>query len=198
MSFANSERQRRWREKQKSLVVMGVPVSRKMLRPSYAGNTGGKLYQKMKVTGPRTAEFMDDPSEAVHDIQQSGGRKVCGDASRPVYVDGVQQRPVFHKKRATASRCDEVITEPLQAMRELNPTLNEMIRSTDDMNRVLCETANKPLNKRRMMASTAVAMHDAHIQRLKAHMSDSIYGYNPMRTLEQASPMSTEEVAAHS
>jgi hypothetical protein len=190
MSFANSERQRRWREKQRSLLAMEVRGNRQPLESAHVGDTGTQLFQKMKVTGPRTAQFIGEPLQALHDIQHAGGKKVRG--------DGKGMPPTFAKIRVTGPRCAEPITEPLQAMRELNPPLNEMIRSTEQMNELLCEAAKQPLNKGRMTASSAVAIHNAHLQRLKAHMSDTVYGYNPIHTLEQASQMSHEEPAAHS
>ena len=90
------------------------------------------------------------------------------------------QQPTFYKMRMTGPRCAEMITEPLQAMRELNPNLNAMIQSTEQMDKVLCESAKLPLKKRRKIASSAVALHDMHLQRLKAFRSDAGYGYDPM------------------
>ena len=90
------------------------------------------------------------------------------------------QQPTFYKMRMTGPRCAEMITEPLQAMRELNPNLNAMLQSTEQMDKVLCESAKLPLKKRRKIASSAVAIHDAHLQRLKAFRSDAGYGYDPM------------------
>ena len=81
-------------------------------------------------------------------------------------------------------------------MRELNPTLNAMIQSTEQMNKVVCEAAKQPLNKRRKIASSAVAVHDAHLQRLKALMSDSDHAYNPMgQALALQPPTSYDEPA---
>jgi hypothetical protein len=190
MSFANAERQRRWREKQRSLQATEVRANRQPPESAHVANTENQLFQKMKVTGPRTAQFIGEPLQAVHGIQHAGGKKVRGDSK--------EKPPTFGKIRVTGPPCVESITEPLQAMRELNPPLNEMIRSTEQMNEVLCEAAKQPLDKERMTASSAVAIHNAHLQRLKAHMSDTVYGYNPMHALEQASPMSHEEPAAHS
>ena len=90
------------------------------------------------------------------------------------------QQPTFYKMRMTGPRCAEMITEPLQAMRELNPNLNAMLQSTEQMDKVLCESAKLPLKKRRKIASSAVALHDMHLQRLKAFKSDAGYGYDPM------------------
>ena len=87
---------------------------------------------------------------------------------------------MFHKMKVTGPQCAEFITQPLQAMRELNPTLNTMIQSTEQMNKVLCEAAKQPLKKRRKIASSAVALHDAHLQRLKALKSDSDHTYDPL------------------
>ena len=90
------------------------------------------------------------------------------------------QQPTFYKMKVTGPRCAEMITQPLQAMRELNPNLNAVIQSTEQMNKVLCEAAKQPLKKRRKIASSAVAIHDAHLQRVKALKSDASYAYDPM------------------
>ena len=87
---------------------------------------------------------------------------------------------MFHKMKVTGPHCAEFITQPLQAIRELNPTLNAMIQSTEQMNKVVCEAAKQPLKKRRKIASSAVAVHDAHLQRLKALKSDSDHTYDPL------------------
>jgi hypothetical protein len=89
---------------------------------------------------------------------------VRGDPPRPVHVDGKQKPATFSKMRVTGPRCAESISEPLQAMREPNPPLNEMIRSTEQMHEVLCEAPKQPANKGRMTASSAVAIHNAYLQ----------------------------------
>jgi hypothetical protein len=100
---------------------------------------------------------------------------------------------MFRKMRVTGPNCAEFITQPLQAMRELNPTLNTMIESTEQMNKVLCEAGKQPLKKRRKIASSAVALHDAHLQRLKAFKSDTDYAYNPLfQALAQPPPIPSE------
>ena len=92
----------------------------------------------------------------------------------------------FHKMKVTGPRCAEFITEPLQAMRELNPKLNSIIQSTEQMNKVVCEAAKQPLKKRRKIASSVVAVHDAHLQRLKALKADAEHTYDPLtRSLAQ-------------
>jgi hypothetical protein len=65
-------------------------------------------------------------------------------------------------------------------MRELNPNLNAMLHSTEQMNKVLCEASKQPLKKRRKIASSVVALHDAHLQRLKAFKSDPYNIYDPL------------------
>ena len=90
------------------------------------------------------------------------------------------KRPTFAKMKVTGPRCAEFITEPMHVMRELNPSLNAMIQSTEGMNRVLCEASKQPLTKRRKIASSVVAVHDAHMQRLKAFKSGSERMYDPM------------------
>ena len=98
---------------------------------------------------------------------------------------------MFHKMKVTGPQCAEFITQPLQAIRELNPTLNAMIQSTEQMGKVVCESAKQPLKKRRKIASSAVAVHDAHLQRLKALMSDSDHAWDPMvQALAQQPPIS--------
>ena len=93
----------------------------------------------------------------------------------------MEKQSMSHKMKATGPSCAELIAEPLQAMCELNPTLNAMIRSTEQMNKLLCHMARQPSEKRRKIASWAVAAHDAHLQRrLKALMSDSDHAYNPI------------------
>jgi hypothetical protein len=92
----------------------------------------------------------------------------------------MEQRPCFRKMKVTGPRCAEFITQPLDAMRELNPSLNAMIQSTGGMNRVLCEAAKQPLTKRRKTASSVVAVHDAHLLRLKAFTSGSDNMHDPM------------------
>ena len=105
-----------------------------------------------------------------------------------------EQQPTFIKMRMTGPRCAEPITEPLQAMRELNPNLNAMLQSTEQMNKVLCESAKLPLKKRRKIASSAVAQHDMHLQRLKAFRSDAGYGYDPMtQAFAHQPPVSFDE-----
>ena len=59
----------------------------------------------------------------------------------------VEQQPTFYKMRMTGPRCAEMITQPLQAMRELNPNLNAMLQSTEQMNKVLCESAKLPFRR---------------------------------------------------
>jgi len=89
----------------------------------------------------------------------------------------------------TGPRCAEMITQPLQAIRELNPSLNAMIQSTEQMNKVLCEAAKQPLKKRRKIASSAVAIHDAHLQRLKAFRSGADHTFDPLvQALAQQPP----------
>jgi hypothetical protein len=53
----------------------------------------------------------------------------------------------FRKMKVTGPQCAEFITEPLQAMRELNPSLNAMIQSTEQMDKVVCEAGKQPLKK---------------------------------------------------
>jgi hypothetical protein len=124
MSFANSKRQPRRREKQRSLLAIEARASRQTLGPVHADDMGNKLFHKMKVTGQRTAEFITKPLEAVHDIQHACGRKVRSHIVGPTRADSVQNRGLFRNTRATGSRCVESITKPLQAMRELNPSFN--------------------------------------------------------------------------
>ena len=101
---------------------------------------------------------------------------------------------MFHKMKVTGPRCAEFITEPLQAIRELNPALDSMIHSTEQMNKIVCESAKLPWKKRRKMASSAVAMHDAHLQRLKALKSDYGYAYDPfVQALAQHPPIPQDE-----
>jgi hypothetical protein len=105
----------------------------------------------------------------------------------------------FRKMKVTGPQCAEFITEPLQALRELNPSLNAMIQSTEQMNKVVCEAAKQPLKKRRKVASSAVAIHDAHLQRLKAYKSDTEHGNDPLtRSLAQlpSAPQPAPDVAA--
>ena len=98
-------------------------------------------------------------------------------------------QPTFYKMRMTGPRCAEMITQPLQAIRELNPSLNAMIQSTEQMNKVLCEAAKQPLKKRRKIASSAVAIHDAHLQRLKAFRSGADHTFDPLvQALAQQPP----------
>ena len=98
-------------------------------------------------------------------------------------------QPAFYKMKMTGPRCAEMITQPLQAMRELNPNLNAMIQSTEQMNKVLCEASKQPLKKRRKIASSAVAIHDAHLQRLKAFRSGADYTFDPLvQALAQQPP----------
>ena len=97
--------------------------------------------------------------------------------------------------KVTGPQCAEFITQPLQAMRELNPSLNAMIQSTEQMNKVVCEAGKQPLKKRRKVASSAVAMHDAHLQRLKAFKSDTEHTYDPL-TRSLAQLPSVAQVAA--
>lgn len=130
------------------------------------------------------------------DMQYAGGIMARGYESMPAYVDGGEKQPSFHKMKVTGPRCAELITEPFQAMRELNPTLNAMIQSTEQMNKVVCDAAEQPLMKRRKFASSAVAMHDAHLQRLKALMSDSYHTYNPMAQAFAQQPPIPDEVPA--
>jgi hypothetical protein len=80
----------------------------------------------------------------------------------------MEKRPMLHKMSVTGPRCAEFITQPLDVMRELNPSLNTTIQSTEGMKKILSEAAKQPSTKRRKIASTAVAVHDAHLQRLKA------------------------------
>jgi hypothetical protein len=87
---------------------------------------------------------------------------------------------MFHKMKVTGPKCAEFATEPLQAMRQLNPTLDAMMDSSEQMNKVICEAASKTPKKRRKMASTAVALHDLHLQRLKALKSDTGHTYEPL------------------
>ena len=169
---------------------MEARASRQALATAHPNYAGDKVFYKMKVTGPRTAEFIGTPPlHAMDDIQHGGRRRMRSHPVRPVRAGSSKNNGLHCDTKAVGSQCAKSITEPLRAMRELNPSLNEMIRSTEQMNEVLCETAKQPLNKRRRIASSAVAMHDAHLQRLKAHMSDTAYGYNPMHALAQASPM---------
>ena len=92
----------------------------------------------------------------------------------------MEKEPTFYKMRVTGPRCAEFITQPLDAIRELNPSINAMIQSSEGMNRVLCEAAKQPLNKRRKTASSVVAIHDAHLQRLKAFKSNTEHMYDPL------------------
>ena len=55
--------------------------------------------------------------------------------------------------KVTGPQCAEFRTQPLQAMRELDPSLNAMILSTEQMNKVVCEDAKQPLKRRRKVAS---------------------------------------------
>jgi hypothetical protein len=55
-----------------------------------------------------------------------------------------------------------------------------MIQSIEQMKRILCDAAKQPANKRRRSASTAVAVHDAHLHRLKAYIPGSANTYNPL------------------
>ena len=113
---------------------------------------------------------------------------------RLIHKGDVEQQPTFIKMRMTGPRCAEPITEPLQAMRELNTNLNAMLQSTEQMNKVLCESAKLPLKKRRKIASSAVAQHDMHLQRLKAFRSDAGYGYDPMtQAFAHQPPVSFDE-----
>ena len=91
----------------------------------------------------------------------------------------------------TGPDCAEFITEPLQAMRELNPTLNAMLQSSEQMNKVACEAAKKPLKKRRKIASSVVAVHDAHLQRLEGlKAAEAENASDPLlRTLAQLPPI---------
>jgi hypothetical protein len=105
----------------------------------------------------------------------------------------------FHKMKVTGPQCAEFITQPLQAMRELNPTLNAVIQSTEQMNKVLCEAAKQPPKKRRKVASSAVAIHDAHLQRVKALKSETEHTYDPLtRSLAQSLGSVPEVTAAPS
>jgi hypothetical protein len=102
----------------------------------------------------------------------------------------MEKKTAFHKMRVTGPQCAELITQPLQAMRELNPTLNAILQSTEQMNKVVCEAAKKPLKKRRKIASSAVAVHDAHLQRVKALKSDVEHTSDPLaRSLASLPPM---------
>ena len=116
-----------------------------------------------------------------------------------------QNQPTFYKMKVVGPRCAELITEPLQAMRELNPNLNAMLHSTEQMNKILCESSKQPLKKRRKIASSAVALHDAHLQRLKAFKSDAYNIYDPLAQAfaqqqpaqEEAPPAQEEAPPAH-
>ena len=106
-------------------------------------------------------------------------------------------QPTFYKMGMPGPRCAEMITQPLQAIRELNPSLNAMIQSTEQMNRVLCDAAKQPLKKRRKIASSAVAIHDAHLQRLKAFRSAADRTFDPLvQALAQQPPPHVEEEQA--
>ena len=61
-------------------------------------------------------------------------------AHREKPAQQMEKQSMFHKMKVTGPNCAEFITEPLQAMRELNPTLNAMIQSTEQMNKVLCDS----------------------------------------------------------
>ena len=106
---------------------------------------------------------------------------------------------MFYKMKVTGPRCAEMITQPLEAMRELNPRLNAMIQSTEQMNKVLCETAKQPAKKRSKIASSAVAIHDAHLQRLRALRSDADNAYDALTqalAVQQPPPIVHEAPAA--
>jgi hypothetical protein len=93
----------------------------------------------------------------------------------------MEKQPAFYKMKLVGPNCAEFITQPLQAMRELNPTLDSMIQSTEQMNKVVCEAAKQPAKgKRKIASSSAVAVHDAYLQRLKALKSDSDHAYGPL------------------
>jgi hypothetical protein len=55
-----------------------------------------------------------------------------------------------------------------------------MIQSTEQINKILCDASKLPRDKRQRSASSAIALHDAHLQRLKAHRSGSAPMYNPV------------------
>ena len=98
----------------------------------------------------------------------------------------------------TGPRCAEMITQPLQAIRELNPSINAMIQSTEQMNKVLCEAAKQPLKKRRKIASSAVAIHDAYLQRLKAFRSGAGHTFDPLvQALAQQPPSAPAAPSPH-
>jgi hypothetical protein len=102
----------------------------------------------------------------------------------------MEKQPTFEKMKVTGPRCAEFITQPMDVIRELNPSLNTMIQSTEGMRKVLCEAAKQPSAKRRKIASSAVAVHDAHLQRLKAFKTGSDHMYDPMlEALAQQPPI---------
>jgi hypothetical protein len=102
--------------------------------------------------------------------------------SGPAYANGgaEEDKPAFYKMKLVGPNCAEFITEPMQLARELNPTLSGMIHSAEQMKKVLCDASQQPLEKRRYATSSVVALHDAHLRRLKGLMSDSDHAYNPM------------------
>jgi hypothetical protein len=190
MSFKNAERVRRWRERQKSLSAMEALATKQdnyarvpTVGLSFADNREKEkepTFYKMRVTGPRSAEFITTPPAwAMGDTQQSGGRLVRSHTSRPT-PDYCGEKQQLHKAKYSGKQCDETIGDHFQAMRELNPSLNAMIQSTEEMKRILCDAARQPPDKRRRIASSVVAMHDAQLHRLKAYMSGSDNAYNPM------------------
>jgi hypothetical protein len=69
MSFKNAERVRRWRERQKSILAMetlakiqGSDAKIPALGMSFAGSREKEpSFYKMRVTGPRTAQFVTTP-----------------------------------------------------------------------------------------------------------------------------------------
>jgi hypothetical protein len=165
----------------KNMPHRGEMIHDHIMRPSQVTNQAKKpTFNEVRMTDPQTVEFITEPPlVATSDMQQSGGGMGRGRTPRPT-SDKCEGKPQFHKMMASGNHCDRTTRDSFQAMRELNPSLNAMIQSTEQMRKILCDAAKQPLDKKRRIASSAVAMHDAYLHRLKACMSGSANVYNPM------------------
>jgi hypothetical protein len=164
----------------KNMSHRGEMIDNHPMRPPQATHQGKKpTFNKVRMTGPQTIEFITEPPLVAMSDQQSGGGMDRGRTWRRT-PDKCEDNQQLHKTVTRGNQCDTAITDSFQAMRELNPFLNAMIQSTEQMKRILCDAARQPPDKRRRIASSVVAIHDAHLHRLKAYMAGSANIYNPM------------------
>jgi hypothetical protein len=195
MGLSPSERQRRWRERHAGSSRQHLNE----LKRTFATSAGPARMHYTTVHGRDLARSLPTGHTGGRDVRQAGGGLIPTLKSGLVHANGGEEedKPAYYKMKLVGPNCAEFITEPMQLARELNPKLSGMIHSAEQMNKVLCDASQQPLEKRRYTTSSVVALHDAHLQRLKGLMSDSDHAYSPMEhSFPEQSQMPVDEPTA--